>query len=87
MSKRKKRSEGARPQAPPASPWEVRYHPRARADADAVPDRERKAIDNAVDKLASLGPMLPFPHSSKVMGEPGGYYNFGIVRLGIRSQR
>jgi hypothetical protein len=33
---------------------------------------ERKAIDNAVDKLASLGPILPFPHSSKVMGDPGG---------------
>jgi hypothetical protein len=72
MSKRNKRSEGARPQAPPVSPWEVRYHPRARAEADAVPDRESKAIDHAVDKLASLGPMLPFPHSSKVMGDPGG---------------
>jgi hypothetical protein len=72
MSKRKKRSVGARPQAPPVSPWEVRYHPQARAEADVVPDRERKAIDNAVDKLASLGPMLAFPHSSKVMGDPGG---------------
>ncbi|MGD1059533.1 MAG: type II toxin-antitoxin system RelE/ParE family toxin [Solirubrobacteraceae bacterium] len=72
MSKRKKRSEGARPQAPPVSPWEVRYHPRARTEAEAVPDRESKAIDNAVDKLASLGPNLPFPHSSKVMGDPGG---------------
>ena len=67
-----KRSEGARPQVPLVSPWEVRYHPQARAEADAVPDRESKAIDNAVDKLASLGPMLPFPHSSKVMGDPGG---------------
>jgi hypothetical protein len=51
---------------------EVRYHPQARAEADAVLDRENKAIDNAVDKLASLGPTLPFPHSSKVMGDPGG---------------
>jgi len=41
-------------------------------EADAIPDRESKAIDNAVDKLASLGPSLPFPHSSKVMGDPGG---------------
>jgi hypothetical protein len=34
--------------------------------------QEQKAIDGAVDKLASLGPLLPFPHSSKVMGDPGG---------------
>jgi hypothetical protein len=72
MSKRKQRSKGVAPRAAPAGPWEVRYHPRARAEADAVPDRESKAIDSAVDKLASLGPMLPFPHSSKVMGDPGG---------------
>lgn len=44
----------------------------ARAEADAVPAQERKAVDNAVDKLASLGPLLPFPHSSKVMSDPGG---------------
>ena len=56
----------------PSGSWSVRYHPRARADVDAVPAQERKAIDNAVDKLASLGPTLPFPHSSKVMGDPGG---------------
>jgi hypothetical protein len=56
MSKRKQRSKGVAPRAAPAGPWEVRYHPRARAEADAVPDRERKAIDSAVDKLASLGP-------------------------------
>jgi len=37
-----------------------------------IPAQERKAIDNAVDKLASLGPTLPFPHSSKVMGDSGG---------------
>jgi hypothetical protein len=72
VSKRKQRSGGAHHQASPAFAWEVRYHPRARAEAGAVPDRESKAIDNAVDKLASLGPMLPFPHSSKVMGDPGG---------------
>lgn len=37
-----------------------------------MPAQERKAIDNAVDKLASLGPALAFPHSSKIMGDPGG---------------
>jgi hypothetical protein len=52
--------------------WQVRYHPKAHAEANAVPRQERKAIDSAVDKLASLGPSLPFPHSSKVMGNPRG---------------
>jgi hypothetical protein len=52
--------------------WLVGYHPAARAEADALPAQEQKAIDSAVDKLASLGPLLPFPHSSKVMGDPGG---------------
>ncbi len=72
MSKRKKGSDAAR--QPPAQhgSWRVLYHPKARTEADAVPQQERKAIDNAVDKLASLGPTLPFPHSSKVMGDPGG---------------
>jgi hypothetical protein len=56
----------------PGGAWAVRYHPKARAEADAVPAHERKAVDNAVDKRASLGPLLPFPHSSKVMGDPGG---------------
>jgi hypothetical protein len=77
MSKRRKDSEAAR--QPPASPvrtssgsWPVRYHPKARVEADAIPSQERKAIDNAMDKLASLGATLPFPHSSKVMGDPGG---------------
>jgi hypothetical protein len=77
MSKRRKGSEAARQR--PAAPvrtssgsWSVRYHPKARVEADAIPSQERKAIDNAMDKLASLGPTLPFPHSSKVMGDPGG---------------
>jgi hypothetical protein len=45
----------------------VLYHPTARAEADALPAQEGRALDNAVEKLASLGPTLPFPHSSKVM--------------------
>lgn len=52
--------------------WRVLYHPKARAEANAVPPHECKAIDNAADKLISLGPLLAFPHSSKVMGDPGG---------------
>lgn len=77
MSKRRKVSEAARsPQTASVGAsfgsWPVRYHPKARIEADAIPSQERKAVDNAVDKLASLGPTLPFPHSSKVMGDPGG---------------
>lgn len=72
MSKRRKDAGAVRqPQAPSGS-WPVRYHPKAQAEADALPAQEQKAIDAAVDKLASLGPLLPFPHSSKVMGDPGG---------------
>jgi hypothetical protein len=73
MSKREKGASGARqPRTTAGGAWPVRYHPKARAEADAVPAQERKAVDNAVDKLASLGPLLPFPHTSKVMGDPGG---------------
>jgi len=73
MSKRKKSADGARrPRVVPSGAWPVRYHPQARAEADAIPAQERKAVDNAVDKLASLGSLLPFPRSSKVMGDPGG---------------
>lgn len=42
------------------------------AEAAAIPDHERKAINSAADKLVSLGPHLAFPHSGKVMGDPGG---------------
>lgn len=73
MSKREKRVGGPRrPRVAPGGAWAVRYHPKARAEADAIPAQERRAVDNAVDKLASLGPQLLFPHSSKVMGDPGG---------------
>jgi hypothetical protein len=73
MSRRDKDAAGSpRPRAGPGGAWPVRYHPKAREEADAVPANERKALDRAVDKLASLGPLLAFPHSSKVMGGPGG---------------
>ena len=73
MTKRKKgASSDRRAQAAPDGAWDVRYHPKARAEADAVTAHEQRAIDNAVDKLAALGPLLAFPHSSKVMGDRGG---------------
>lgn len=67
-----KTASGAQSSAEPGGNWRVLYHPEARAEANAIPLQERKAIDNAVDKLVSLGPTLPHPHSSKVMGDPGG---------------
>lgn len=72
MSRRGKESEAARRPRVLSGSWPVRYHPKARSEAVAIPLQERKAVDNAVDKLASLGPRLPFPHSSKVMGDLGG---------------
>ena len=72
MSKRRKDAGAERQRPAPSGSWPVRYHPKARAEADALPVQEQKAIDGAVDKLASLGPLLPFPHSSKVMGDSGG---------------
>jgi hypothetical protein len=71
-SQRGKTASGAQPSQAAGGGWRVLYHPKARAEANAVPPNERKAIDNAVDKLISLGPLLAFPHSSKVMGDPGG---------------
>ncbi len=47
---------------------EVYFHPAARAELDALPAAERRAIDHAVEKLAALGAQLPFPHASKVRG-------------------
>lgn len=68
MSKRRKgNSDAKRQRTAPSGSWPVRYHPKARVEADALPVQEQKAIDRAVNKLASLGPTLTFPHSSKVM--------------------
>jgi hypothetical protein len=72
MTKRRKDPKAPGRPRTPSGPWSVRLHPLARAEVDALPAQERKAIDNALEKLAALGPMLPFPHSSKVMGDPGG---------------
>ena len=63
--------------------WSTRYHPLARKEADAVQVRDRRAIDNAVDKLAILGPNLAFPHASKVMSREGG----GLRELRPRAGR
>lgn len=48
--------------------WKVVYHPAAQKELAGLPERERSAILNAVEKLAALGDRLPFPHSSNVQG-------------------
>lgn len=45
--------------------WEVRYLPEAKQERDKLPGNERTAIFNAVRKLESLGPQLPYPHSRR----------------------
>lgn len=56
-----------------AHAWSVGYHPLARAEAEAIPSQDQRAVNNAADKLAALGPNLAFPHSSKIMGHKGGH--------------
>lgn len=43
-------------------------HPEAAAEYSALDVREAVAIDNAIAKLESAGPQLPYPHSSAVKG-------------------
>ena len=44
------------------------FHPEAEAELDARPVKERIAVLYAVEKLAAVGPALPFPHQSNVKG-------------------
>lgn len=48
--------------------WEVVYLPEAEQELAKLPGTERAALRNAVRKLESLGPQLPYPHSSDVRG-------------------
>jgi hypothetical protein len=70
VGKCKKRSEGARAQAPPVSPWELRYHPQARAEADAVPDRDSKPIKIPVPKK---GDVMKFLEKAATVPDPDGW--------------
>lgn len=44
------------------------FHPEAEAELEALPVKERIAVMHAVEKLAAVGPALPFPHQSNVKG-------------------
>lgn len=48
--------------------WPVLPHPGAESEYAALNAREAVAVDNAVRKLETLGPQLPYPHSSDVKG-------------------
>lgn len=45
---------------------DVRFHPEAETELEALPTREKVAMLSAVEKLEALGDRLPFPHSSEV---------------------
>ena len=48
---------------------DVRWHPSALEERDAIADRaERAAIQNVVEKLEVMGIALRYPHSSDVRG-------------------
>ena len=51
--------------------WSVVFHPEAEAELDGLVAVERVAALNAVEKLAALGPTLPFPHQSHLEGGDG----------------
>ena len=48
--------------------WTYRYLAEAAAERETLVPKERAALINAEAKLAALGPNLPYPHSSAVLG-------------------
>lgn len=51
--------------------WEVRFHPAAESELNALQVTERRALLHAVEKLRALGPRLSYPHQSSVRGTKG----------------
>ena len=48
--------------------WTVRFTDEAFQEYQALPDRERAAMAEAINKLKAIGPNLGAPHSSRVQG-------------------
>jgi hypothetical protein len=48
--------------------WIVEWHAHAMEELMRLPKDEQAALDHAVEKLAALGPRLPYPHQSAVKG-------------------
>jgi hypothetical protein len=51
--------------------WTVEWHAHAVEELMRLPNDEQAALDHAVEKLAALGPRLPYPHQSAVQGQRG----------------
>lgn len=50
--------------------WRVVYLPEAAGEYRDLPRREQAALDNAIAKLAVIGPNLGYPHTSDVRAVP-----------------
>lgn len=48
--------------------WDVVYHPGAEPEYRSLSIADRNAVDNAVKKLETYGPVLPYPHQAAVRG-------------------
>lgn len=51
--------------------WTVLFHPSAEKELGGLSAADRVAVLHAVEKLAALGPSLPYPHQSDVRGGRG----------------
>jgi hypothetical protein len=51
--------------------WTVVFHPEAEHELTTLDTAARAAVMHSVDKLAALGPALPFPHQSNVQRAEG----------------
>jgi hypothetical protein len=51
--------------------WIVKWHAHAVEELMRLPRDEQAALDHAAEKLAALGPRLPYPHQSAVKGQRG----------------
>lgn len=51
--------------------WDVRFHPVAQAELNALLATDQAAVLNAIEKLIAMGPQLPFPHQSHIEGGEG----------------
>jgi hypothetical protein len=51
--------------------WAVVFHPAAEKELGGLSAVDRVAVLHAVEKLAAIGPALPYPHQSGVRGVVG----------------
>jgi hypothetical protein len=51
--------------------WIIEWHSHAVEELMRLPKAEQAALAHAVEKLAALGPHLPYPHQSVVKGHQG----------------